>query len=78
MIRIDLEFCMFQLHFNTGKMIHHLKCVEKYIGGQYHFISWNKKRKPDLIWSQFSDISTVKAVQLQEWGFLKDTFACHH
>ena len=31
MIKFDLEFCMFQLHFNTGKMIHHLKSAEKYI-----------------------------------------------
>ena len=78
MISFDLEFCMFQLHSNTGKMIHHLKSVEIYIAGQYHFISWNQELKLDLFWSQFSDISTVKAVQLQEWGFLKDTFACHH
>ena len=77
MIKFDLEFCMFQLHFNTGKMIHHLKSVEKYITGQYHFISWNKKRKLDLFCSQFSDISTEKAVQFQERSFLKDTFACH-
>ena len=35
-------------------------------------------KNPDLFWSQFSDISTEKAVQLQKWGFLKDTFACHH
>ena len=39
MIKFDLEFCMFQLHFNTGKMIHLLKKnIDKYIAGKYFYI----------------------------------------
>ena len=57
-------------------MIHHLRKRLRNI--LLVNISTSMFKNPDLFWSQFSDISTEKAVQLQKWGFLKDTFACHH